>query len=72
MPDPHLINPMFFFRETEEGWEEDIRDEVLIECSKHGPIVHIYVDKQAQVHLWLGCLRFIFFVSLVIIIILFF
>lgn len=32
-------------KEKEEGWDMDIRDDVLDECSKFGPIVHIHVDK---------------------------
>lgn len=42
----HMFNPA---DETEEGWDLDIRDEILEECSKkHGPIVHIFVDKASQ------------------------
>lgn len=40
-------NPMSCFREKEDGWELDIRDDVLEECSKFGPIVHIHVDKNS-------------------------
>lgn len=31
--------------ETEPEWDLDLRDDVLEECSKFGPIVHIVVDK---------------------------
>lgn len=32
-------------KETDEGWHNDIRDEVLEECQKYGPVVHIAVDR---------------------------
>ena len=36
--------------ETDEDWDLDIRDEVLEECTKkHGPVVHMFVDKNSQV-----------------------
>lgn len=42
----YMFNPA---EETEEDWDVDIRDEILEECSKkHGPIVHIFVDKTSQ------------------------
>lgn len=44
----HMFNPA---EETDEDWDLDIRDEVLEECSKHGPIVHMFVDKASQ-----GCI----------------
>lgn len=51
----HMFNPA---EETDEDWELDIRDEVLEECTKkHGPVVHIFVDKNSQ-----GCV-YIKFVS---------
>jgi hypothetical protein len=31
-------------RETEPGWEADIRDEVHEECARHAPVFHIAVD----------------------------
>ena len=31
--------------ETDPGWDKDIRDEVLEECQKYGPVVHLAVDK---------------------------
>lgn len=39
--------------ETETGWEADIRDDVLEECSVHGPVLHIHVDILSQVLLML-------------------
>ncbi len=35
--------------ETEADWEVDIRDDVLGECSAHGPVLHIHVDMYSQV-----------------------
>ena len=35
--------------ETEPGWDADIRDDVLEECSVHGPVLHIHVDTYSQV-----------------------
>jgi len=32
-------------KEKEDGWDLDIHDDVLEECSKCGQVVHIYVDK---------------------------
>lgn len=46
---PHLY---FVCSETEPDWEEDIRDEVLEECSKYGPVVHISVDSDSQGHVY--------------------
>ncbi|KAJ3260220.1 hypothetical protein HDU77_001453 [Chytriomyces hyalinus] len=34
--------------ETEENWDNEIRDDVKGECSKYGKIVHIAVDKNSQ------------------------
>mmetsp|Transcript_1215 Transcript_1215/g.1606 ORF Transcript_1215/g.1606 Transcript_1215/m.1606 type:complete len:87 (-) Transcript_1215:672-932(-) len=34
--------------ETEPHWDEDIREDVLEECSKHGQVEHIKVDTVRQ------------------------
>ncbi|EDO33926.1 predicted protein [Nematostella vectensis] len=34
-------------KERDAGWDLDIRDDVLEECNKFGPIVHIHVDKNS-------------------------
>jgi RNA-binding protein 39 len=39
-------------RETEPGWDEDIREEVLEECSKYGPVHHIAVDAASAGHVF--------------------
>ena len=53
-----LLNPFppFFLssllslccRETEENWEAEIADDVGGECSKYGPVQHVYVDKNSR------------------------
>ena len=42
--------------ENEPGWDKDIHDDVLEECMRHGPVMHIYVDPFSQVSLktWLA------------------
>lgn len=35
--------------ETETGWENDIRDDVLEECMSFGNVLHINVDPFSQV-----------------------
>ena len=31
--------------EREPAWDQEIRDDVVEECNKHGAVMHIYVDK---------------------------
>jgi RNA-binding protein 39 len=31
--------------ETSPSWDMEIRDDVIDECSRHGGVLHIYVDK---------------------------
>lgn len=33
--------------ETNPSWAEDIRDDVIEECTKHGGVLHVYVDEAA-------------------------
>uniref|UniRef100_A0A336LJK2 CSON003667 protein n=1 Tax=Culicoides sonorensis TaxID=179676 RepID=A0A336LJK2_CULSO len=33
--------------ETNPNWEEDIKDDVIEECTKHGGVLHVYVDTAA-------------------------
>jgi hypothetical protein len=35
-------------RETEDNWEAEIADDVGGECSKYGPVQHVYVDKNSR------------------------
>jgi RNA-binding protein 39 len=36
--------------ERDPNWDQEIRDDVIEECNKHGGVLHIYVDKaSAQV-----------------------
>ena len=41
--------------ENEAGWESDIRDDVLEECSKFGSVFHIHVDKFSQGNVFVKC-----------------
>ena len=36
-----------FCSEHEQGWENDIRDDVLEECMKFGNVMHLLVDKDS-------------------------
>jgi len=52
VPMPAIATPCFVLSnmfdpttETSQGWDQEIRDDVIEECSKHGGCVHIYVDK---------------------------
>lgn len=38
---------MCLFRENDPSWANEIQDDVIEECNKHGGIVHIYVDKNS-------------------------
>jgi len=42
--------------ESDEGWDQDVRDDVIEECSKNGGVLHIYVDKgSAQGNVYVKC-----------------
>ena len=41
--------------ESEPGWENDIRDDVLEECSQAGSVYHIHVDKLSQGNVYVKC-----------------
>ena len=43
------------YSENEPGWENDIRDDVLEECSQAGSVYHIHVDKQSQGNVYVKC-----------------
>lgn len=44
-----LLTNMFNPREeTGEGWAEEIQNDVIEECRKHGGVVHVYVDTQSE------------------------
>lgn len=47
-PHSSLISPpCVFSSELPPGWELDIQHDVIEECTKHGGVVHIYVDKNS-------------------------
>ncbi|KAL4646309.1 RNA-binding protein 39-like isoform X1 [Arapaima gigas] len=49
----NMFNPQ---SEEDPGWDVDIQDDVIEECSKHGGIVHIYVDKNSpQGNVYVKC-----------------
>uniref|UniRef100_A0A7N8WWT4 RNA binding motif protein 39b n=1 Tax=Mastacembelus armatus TaxID=205130 RepID=A0A7N8WWT4_9TELE len=49
----NLFNPQ---AENDPSWAQEIQDDVIEECNKHGGIVHIYVDKNsAQGNVYVKC-----------------
>ena len=43
-------------RENEPGWADDVRDDVVEECSKNGGALHVYVDQaSAQGNVYVKC-----------------
>uniref|UniRef100_A0A914GX73 RRM domain-containing protein n=1 Tax=Globodera rostochiensis TaxID=31243 RepID=A0A914GX73_GLORO len=43
-------------KETEPGWDLDIRDDVIEECTNHGGCVHVYIDKASpQGNVYVKC-----------------
>ena len=56
VPPSQLASPCFMLtnmfdpaNESDPQWENDIRDDVLEECSKYGVVIHIFVDKTSKV-----------------------
>lgn len=41
--------------ENEPGWENEIREDVLDECSQTGAVLHIHVDKLSQGNVYVKC-----------------
>ncbi len=51
----------FFCRETEPDWDVDLRADMIEECTKYGPVLHVAIDKRdRQV-----CLGFHPFIALI-------
>ncbi len=50
-PVAHILLMTEFCRETEPDWDLDIKEDVQEECSKYGPVKHIYVDKHSLVNI---------------------
>ncbi|XP_072259736.1 RNA-binding protein 39 isoform X1 [Pyxicephalus adspersus] len=49
----NMFNPQ---TEDEPGWDQEIKDDVIEECNKHGGVVHIYVDKNSpQGNVYVKC-----------------
>ena len=46
----------YFSRESKPSWDQEIRDDVIEECSKHGGVLHLYVDKASpQGNVYVKC-----------------
>merc|ERR1711890_108731 len=44
--------------EREPAWDQEIRDDVVEECNKHGEVMHIYVDKASpQGNVYVKCVN---------------
>lgn len=44
------------FRETKPSWDQEIRDDVIDECNKHGGVLHLFVDKASpQGNVYVKC-----------------
>ena len=41
--------------ESSDGWQEEIRNDVLDECRKHGGAYHVYVDKLSAGNVYVKC-----------------
>lgn len=51
MFDPNKEDP-----DTNTSWENEIRDDVIEECNKHGGVLHVYVDKASpQGNVYVKC-----------------
>ena len=46
---------MYLLSESEPGWENDIKEDVLQECSEAGSVLHIFVDKNSQGNVYVKC-----------------
>lgn len=45
-----------FFRESTPNWEQEIKDDVIEECNRHGGCVHVFVDKASpQGNVYVKC-----------------
>lgn len=51
-----MLNNMFDpYGENSEDWEEEIKNDVLDECRKHGGVLHVHVDRQSQGNVYVKC-----------------
>lgn len=54
-----VLKPLSFVchcRENRLNWDQEIRDDVIEECNKHGGVLHIYVDKSSpQGNVYVKC-----------------
>ena len=42
-------------KESGSGWDAEIRDDVIEECTRHGKVFHVFVDKQSQGNVYVKC-----------------
>ncbi|KAL8564588.1 hypothetical protein ACOMHN_032144 [Nucella lapillus] len=51
-----MLSNMFDTVEKQGNWDQEIRDDVIEECNKHGGVLHIYVDKSSpQGNVYVKC-----------------
>ena len=52
-----VLNNMFNPEEenAEDHWDQEIRNDVIEECRKHGGVWHVYVDKGSQGNVYVKC-----------------
>lgn len=51
-----LIMSDWLYRESRTTWDQEIRDDVIEECNKHGGVLHLYVDKASpQGNVYVKC-----------------
>lgn len=51
-----LIFLCVFLSETNPNWDQEIRDDVIEECNKHGGVLHVFVDKASpQGNVYVKC-----------------
>lgn len=43
----------FLYRETEVGWDQEIKNDTAEECTKFGSVVHCAVDMNSSGHVYL-------------------
>ena len=52
----HHMFLYFLTSETSPTWDQEVRDDVIEECNKHGGVLHIYVDKASpQGNVYVKC-----------------
>ncbi|XP_076110737.1 RNA-binding protein 39-like isoform X2 [Mytilus galloprovincialis] len=53
---PPPCNTIAMLKETKPSWDQEIRDDVIDECNKHGGVLHLFVDKASpQGNVYVKC-----------------